>query len=98
MVSEWMIAYPQPSYVDSMILLGMFAVLLVLVYVYAFEYVRYKTVKNKTPRKVNKLFFGWLALMGLFCAIKISPFLAIAVWVLAYLGYRWDGYIVDKMP
>ena len=88
----------QPSYWDSIILLGMFAVLLVLLYTYGFEYVRYKAVRNKKPRRVNKLFFGWMALMGLFCAIRISPIVAIAAWVLAYLGYLWDGYIVDRMP
>lgn len=76
----------------------MFAVLLVLLYTYGFEYVRYKAVRNKKPRRVNKLFFGWLALMGLFSGIRVSPILAIVAWVLAYLGYLWDGYIVDRMP
>jgi hypothetical protein len=93
-----MINNPQPSYADSMILLGMFIVLLLLVYAYGFEYVRYKTVKKQTPRKVNKLLFGWLALMGLFCVIRISPILAVFAWVLAMSGYLWDAYIVDKMP
>jgi hypothetical protein len=76
----------------------MFGVLLVLVYAYAFEYVRYKTLKPQTPRKINKVLFGWLALIGLFGALRISPFVALFVWVIALLAYLWDDYIVDKMP
>ena len=53
-----MTGYTQPSYTDSMILLGMFAVL--------------------------------LALLGIFSAIRISPFVAIVMWVMACLGHLYD--------
>jgi hypothetical protein len=76
----------------------MFGVLLVLVYAYAFEYVRYKTIRPRTPRKSNKVLFGWLALIGFFSALRISPLVAPFVWVVALLAYLWDDYVVDKMP
>ena len=84
--------------VDAIVFLGMFAVLLMLLFCYTYEYVRYKTVKNRTARRVNKVMFGWLALMGLYCALRISLFLATFIWVVALLGYLWDRYIVDRMP
>ena len=93
-----MLGLTEASYADSMILLGMFAVALLLIYAYGFEYVRYKTLKNKKPRKINKILVGWLALMGLFCGLRISPFLAIVFWPITAFIYWWDGYIVDRMP
>ena len=81
-----------------MLLLGMFIVLLVLVYAYGFEYVRYKTVKNYGARRINKVLFGWLALLGLFAAVRISLILGVFAWALAVLGYLYDAYIVDRMP
>ena len=81
-----------------MLLLGMFIVLLVLVYAYGFEYVRYKTVKKYGARRINKMLFGWLALLRLFAAVRISLILGVFAWALAVLGYLWDGYIVDRMP
>jgi hypothetical protein len=81
-----------------MILLGMFGVLLVLVYAYGFEYVRYKTVKHVKPRKMNKVLVAWLALIGLYGGLRISPLLAVFAWVIALLTYLWDAYIVDRMP
>jgi hypothetical protein len=88
----------EASYTDSMIFLGMFAVEVLLLCAYGFEYVRYKTVRNKKPRKINKILVGWWVLMGLFCGLRISPFLVIVFWPIAALIYWWDGYIVDRMP
>lgn len=88
----------QLSYVDSLIVLGIFAVCLPLFIAYEYEYVRYKTVKPRTPRRMNKVVFGWMALMGLFVAVKASIFVGAVIGVIAFLGYRWDRYIVDRLP
>jgi len=96
--SRMVIGVPQLSYVDSLIVLGMFAVCLLLIIAYGYEYVRYKTIKPRTPRRMNKVVFGWMALMGLFIAVKASFFVGAVIGVIAFLGYRWDRYIVDRMP
>ncbi len=76
----------------------MFAVWLILLSAYGYEYIRYKTIKPRIPRRMNKVTFGWMALMGLFLAVTVSIFLGAAFWVFALGGYLWDGYIVDSMP
>ena len=93
-----MLGFTEASYTDSIVFLGMFAMAVLLLYAYGFEYVRYKTVRNKKPRKFNKILVGWVALMGLFCGLRISPFLVIVFWLIAAFIHWWDGYIVDRMP
>lgn len=56
------------------------------------------TLATEKPRKSNKILVGWVALMGLFCGLRISPFLVIVFWPIAAFIYWWDGYIVDRMP
>ena len=89
---------PQLSPTNSAFVLGMFAVWLMLIVAYGYEYIRYKTIKPRIPRRLNKVMFGWVALMGLYFAVTVSIFLGAAFWVLALGGYLWDRYIVDRMP
>jgi hypothetical protein len=83
---------------DAVILAGMVLILLLLLFAYAVEYVRYKTTRSEKRRRITELLFLWLALIGLFCWIRVSPVLGGVAWALAVLGYLYDGYIVDKMP
>jgi hypothetical protein len=82
---------------DSIILYGMLILLVAMLFPYTWEYVRYKTGVRKS-RPMKKVLFGWLALIGLCAGITVSPFFAIAAWLLAGLGYWWDSYIVDRLP
>jgi hypothetical protein len=75
----------------------MLIILVVMLFPYTWEYVRYKTGVRKT-RPMKKVLFAWLALIGLYAGIRVSPLFAIAAWLLAGLGYLWDSYIVDRLP
>lgn len=82
---------------DSIVLYGMLILLVAMLFPYTWEYVRYKTGMRKS-RPMKKVLFGWLALIGLYAGITVSPFFAIVAWLLAGLGYWWDSYIVDRLP
>ena len=82
---------------DSIVLYWMLLLLVAMLFPYTWEYVRYKTGVRKS-RPMKKVLFGWLALIGLYAGITVSPVFAIVVWLLAGLGYWWDSYIVDRLP
>jgi hypothetical protein len=82
---------------DSTVLFWMFIILVVMLFPYTWEYVRYKSRVRKT-RPMKKVLFGWLTLIGLYAGITVSPFFAIAAWLLAGLGYLGDSYFVDRLP
>jgi hypothetical protein len=83
---------------DYTILIGMFVILLLLLAAYAVEYGRHKTARKEKRTRITELLFIWLALIGLFCWIRISPIWAGVAWTAAILGYLFDGYFVDKTP
>jgi hypothetical protein len=81
------------SYIDSIVFLVMFGILVVLFYAYAFEYVRYRTIKPPPRRKLNKWLLGWIVLMGVYSALRLSPLLALIIWGIDALIYLWDKYM-----
>jgi hypothetical protein len=85
-------------YADALVLLGMFGILLLLLLAYAVEYARHKTARSEKRTRVSELLFVWLALIGLYSAIRVSPILAGMSWTVAILGYLFDAYVVDKAP
>ena len=68
-----------------------------MLYAYAFEYFRYKTIKPKPKRRVHYILFGWLTLISIWVMIRYS-FVGIAGIFLVGTIYAWDRYMIDKMP
>jgi hypothetical protein len=84
------------SFFDSTVFVAMFAIAIALLYAYIFEYVRYKTLKPPFQRRRNQWLIAWIALMGLYAALRISPLLALIIWALDALLFLWDKYLVAQ--
>ncbi len=87
------------SLTQAVIYYVLLAVGMLLLFGYAYEYIKYKTFRKKGQRrKFNLLFCAWLGILGLYSWISLSMILGLIFIGLAFLCYSWDKWIVDRMP
>ena len=90
---------PTLSLTQTAIYYVLLAVGMLLLFGYAYEYIKFKTLRRKGQRRrFNLLFCVWLGIIGLYSWISISPVLGLVFIGLAFLYYSWDRWIVDRMP
>jgi len=74
----------------------MFGVMILLLYAYAFEYVKYRTSGQKFRRRFNILFLVWIVLIGIYTALRYSVF-GLIVLPLAVIAYYGEKYFVNRI-
>jgi|GEM_PF-4919489 len=85
------------SDVEGTFVLGLFAVMLLLLYLYAFEYVRYRTLYIKPKRKFNVILPLWMGFLGLYCLIRASFVVGLLTIGLSVLTYMWDKAMMKRL-
>jgi hypothetical protein len=60
------------SEIEGAFVLALFAVIVLLLYLYAFEFFRYRTVRNKFKRKYNVILPLWMSFFGFYILIRSS--------------------------
>jgi hypothetical protein len=87
----------QLSELEGAIVLGMFAVMIALLYLYAFEFVRYRTLTNKPKRKFNVILTFWMGLIGFYALVRVSFVLGLIMIGLSVLAYLWDKIMIERL-
>jgi hypothetical protein len=87
----------QLSELEGAVVLGMFAVMIVLLYVYAFEFVRYRTLSNRPKRKFNVILTFWMGLIGFYALVRVSFILGLIMIGLSILAYKWDKIMMERL-
>ncbi len=87
----------QLSELEGAVVLGMFAVMIVLLYVYAFEFVRYRTLSNRPKRKFNVILTFWMGLIGFYALVRVSFILGLIMIGLSILAYIWDKIMMERL-
>jgi len=87
----------QLSEVEGAVVLGMFAVMIVLLYLYVFEYFRYRTLSNRPKRKFNVILTSWMGLIGFYALVRVSFILGLIMIGLSILAYLSDKIMVERL-
>ncbi len=87
----------QLSELEGAVVLGMFAVMIVILYVYAFEFVRYRTLSNRPKRKFNVILTFWMGLIGFYALVRVSFILGLIMIGLSILAYIWDKIMMERL-
>mgnify|MGYP001050167541 CR=1 FL=1 len=87
----------QLSGLEGAIVLGMFAVMIALLHLYAFEFVRYRTLTNKPKRRFNVILTFWMGLIGFYALVRVSFVLGLIMIGLSILAYLWDKIMIERL-
>ena len=87
----------QLSEVEGAIVLGMFVVMIVLLFLYAFEFVRYRTLNNRPNRRFNVILTFWMGFIGFYALVRVSFILGLIMIGLSILAYRWDKIMMERL-
>ena len=85
------------SGIEGAFVLGLFAVMMLLLYLYAFEYVRYRTLRSKPKRKYNVILPLWMGFFGCYMLIRASFVVGLIMIGLSILTYMWDKVMVKRL-
>ncbi len=85
------------SEIEGAFVLGLFAVMVLLLYLYAFEFFRYRTVRNKFKRKYNVILPIWIGFFGLYILIRSSLIIGLITIGLGALTYMWDKTMMKRL-
>ncbi|MFN3359717.1 MAG: hypothetical protein ACK418_27435 [Pseudomonas sp.] len=85
------------SEIEGAFVLGLFAVIVLLLYLYAFEFFRYRTVRNKFKRKYNVILPLWMSFFGFYILIRSSLVVGLIILGLGFLTYMWDKAMMNSI-
>lgn len=85
------------SDVEGAFVLGLFAVMIMLLYLYAFEFFRYRTLRNKPKRKYNFILPLWMGFLGFYILIRASFIVGLITIGLSVLAYLWDRAMIKRL-
>lgn len=85
------------SDIEGVFVLGLFAVMILLLYLYTFEFFRYRTLGNKFKRKYNVILPLWMGFLGFYILIRASLVVGLVTIGLGALTYMWDKAIIKRL-
>jgi len=85
------------SEIEGAFVLGLFAVMVLLLYLYAFEFFRYRTLRNKFRRKYNVILPLWIGFFGFYILIRSSLLIGLIIIGLGTLTYVWDKAMMKRL-
>jgi hypothetical protein len=85
------------SEIEGAFVLALFAVIVLLLYLYAFEFFRYRTVRNKFKRKYNVILPLWMSFFGFYILIRSSLVVGLIIIGLGVLSYMWDKAMMKRL-
>ena len=78
--------------IDVMFILG-----LVLMIIYALEFVYYKSSKRQSKRVFNVIVSTWFILLGVYVFFALSYWIGILVVIIGVFQFYWDRRIAGKL-
>ena len=85
------------SEIEGAFVLALFAVIVLLLYLYAFEFFLYRTVRNKFKRKYNVILPLWMSFFGFYILIRSSLVVGLIIIGLGVLSYMWDKAMMKRL-